>query len=188
MIRAEKITGVVLAGGRSTRMGWDKALLKLNGKPLIQHVAEALHAVFDDVIVSANRADYDFLGLPMVRDVYDNCGPLGGIHAALESARTPYIFTAPCDTPLLNSIIIETILADAGPDRIAIGSTAERLQPLVGVYPVSCRSGLDEYLASGQRKVKNFLVTTPYRPVRLDAWVERLKNINEVGQYRGLIG
>ena len=168
-------------------MGQDKALLMLNGKPFIQHVAEALHVVFAEVIVSADTAVYDFLGLPVARDVYPECGPLGGIHAALGSVKTPYIFTAPCDTPLLTPTIVETLLAGAVPDLITIASTADRLQPLVGVYPVGCHSGLDEFLARGQRKVHDFLATAPYRTVRLDTWAERLENINEVDQYRGLI-
>jgi len=187
MIGADEITGVVLAGGNSIRMGQDKALLMLNGKPLIQHVAEALQAVFVEVIVSANTADYDFLGLPVIGDVYPECGPLGGIHSVLGSLKTPYIFTAPCDTPLLTPTTVETLLAGAVPDLITIASTADRLQPLVGVYPVGCHSGLDEFLACGQRKVMDFLAAKPYHTVRLDAWAERLENINEVDQYRGLI-
>ena len=187
MIGGGEVTGVVLAGGKSIRMREDKALLMLNEKSLIQHVAEALQAVFAEVIVSANKADYDFLGLPVARDVYPECGSLGGIHAALGSAKTPYIFTAPCDTPLLIPAIVETLLAEAVSDLITIASTADRLQPLVGVYPMGCRSDLDEFLACGQRRVKDFLAASPYRAVRLDAWAERLENINEVDQYRELV-
>ena len=185
MIEAKCVTGVVLAGGKSTRMGQDKALLMLNGKSFILHIAEALQTLFEEVIVSANTRDYDFLGLPVVKDVYKICGPLGGIHAALGSVKTPYIFIAPCDTPLLVPAMVEMLLTEAKPDVITLASTVDRLQPLVGVYPVSCHSGLDEFLASGQRKVKDFLAAIPYRPVGLDAWAERLLNINEVGQYRG---
>lgn len=187
MIRADEITGVVLAGGKSTRMGQDKALLMLNGKPFIQHIAEALRTVFEEVIVSANTTEHDFLGLSVVKDVYENCGPLGGIHAALGSVKTPYVFTVPCDTPLLVPAMVETLLAEAMPDLITIASTADRFQPLVGVYPKGCRSAMSDFLVSGQRKVKDFLDTATYRTVRLEAWAERLQNINEAGQYRGLM-
>jgi molybdenum cofactor guanylyltransferase len=187
MIRADEITGVVLAGGKSTRMGQDKALLMLNGKHFIRHVAEVLQAVFPEVIVSSNTAVYDFLALPVARDVYPECGPLGGIHAALGSVKTPYIFTAPCDTPLLIPAIVERLLAEAMPDLITIASTADRFQPLVGVYPKGCRSAMSDFLVSGERKVKDFLDTATYRTVRLEAWAERLQNINEVDQYRGLM-
>jgi molybdenum cofactor guanylyltransferase len=187
MVGADEVTGVVLAGGKSKRMGQDKALLMLNGKPLIQHVAQALQAVFAEVIVSANSTVYNFLDLPVARDVYPDYGPLGGIHAALGSVKTPYIFVAPCDTPLLVPAIVEKLLAGAAPDLITIASTADRLQPSVGVYPVGCHSDLDELLASGQRKVKDFFATVAYCTVCHDAWGEKLKNINEAGQYRELM-
>ncbi len=186
MIPAYEITGVVLAGGKSTRMGTDKALLALNGKPFIQHVAEAFQGVFTDVVISANTTEYEFLGLPVIGDVYPDCGPLGGIHAALGLVRTPHIFTAPCDVPFLNSTTFETLLQEAEPGVIAVASAGVQLQPLVGVYPADCRSALETFLMSGGRKVSDFLATVGYRTVSRDAWADTLGNINEVGQYREL--
>lgn len=187
MIPAHEITGVILAGGKSRRMGTDKALLALNGKPFIQHVAEAFQSVFTDVVISANTTEYEFLGLPVIGDVYTNCGPLGGIHAALGLVRTPHIFTAPCDVPFLHSTTFETLLQEAEPGVIAVASAGGQLHPLVGVYPAGCRSALETFLVAGGRRVSDFLATMGFRTVRRDGWAETLGNINEVGQYRGLM-
>ena len=81
------ITGVLLAGGKSSRMATVKALLKLNGRPLVAHVASTLQAVFDRVILVANDAPaYEFLGLETFGDLYQDCGPLGGLQSALVHA------------------------------------------------------------------------------------------------------
>lgn len=187
MIPAGEVTGVVLAGGMSTRMGRDKALLMLEGKPFIQHITEALQAVFPEVLISANTSAYDFPGLPIVHDIHLNCGPLGGIHAALAGAKTKHIFVAPCDTPRLLPAIIVTLLAGAEPHMVTVASTTDRLQPLVGIYPVECRAALDEFLASGQRKVGDFLKSVPHHIVRIDDQQNALENINNLDGYERLL-
>lgn len=187
MIRVEEIAGVVLAGGNSTRMGQDKALLMMNGSPFIQRITQTLLALFDEVIISANTADYSFLGLPVVRDIYENCGPLGGVHAALGSVKTPYCFTTPCDTPRLNPGLVKTLLAEAQSGVITLASTVDRLQPLVGLYPVTCRQELEEFLDSGRKTVRDFIVSMPHHYVQLDYWAEDLENINDLSQLQRLI-
>jgi molybdenum cofactor guanylyltransferase len=187
MIPAGEVTGVVLAGGMSTRMGRDKALLMLEGKPFIQHVAEALQEVFPEVLISANTSAYDFLGLPIVNDLHRDCGPLGGMHAALAAVKSPYIFVAPCDIPRLHPAIIATLLSGGKWHMVAIASTVDGLQPMVGIYPAACHGALDAFLASGQRRVRDFLKSVPCFHVRVECRDSRLDNINSVDLYRRLL-
>lgn len=168
-------------------MGRDKALLMLEGKPFIQHVAEAMQAVFPEVLISANTPAYDFLNLPIVNDIHLNCGPLGGIHAAMGMAGNAHIFLSPCDMPVLPPAAIQAILGEAMPGYITTACASGRHQPLIGVYPVECRDILGEFLASGERKVADFLSVVQHHIVRLDSIGLRLENINDEGEYRELL-
>lgn len=187
MIDVDSVAGVILAGGKSTRMGRDKALLQLNGKLFIQHITEELQSLFSEVVISANTSEYDFLRLPLVRDMYENCGPLGGIHAALGWVRKPHIMIVPCDAPFLTSSVFSTILEEAEPGAISVASALDQLQPLVGVYPKECLSSLEIFISSGGRKVMDFLAAAAHRVIEHPAWEGKLQNINDMRHYRSLL-
>lgn len=188
MNNREHITGVVLAGGKSTRMGQDKALLTLNGKPFIKHVASALQAVFAEVIVSANSTDYEFLGLPVVKDVYENCGPLGGIHAALTAAKTESVFIASCDMPLLTPAVIRFIIEKPFNGDVLVASTRDYVQPLCGLYARSCLPTLESHLKGRTLSVSGFLCSLRSSCVDVDEHRSALVNINSEDDYSHLLG
>src|ERR1051325_8095541 len=98
-----RVTGVIQAGGKSTRMGGEpKALLELGGRRIIERVLDALRPVVEDVLIVTNTpALYGFLGVPMVPDVYPDHGSLGGIFSGLSAAAGGAGFTAGCDMPFL---------------------------------------------------------------------------------------
>ena len=101
------ITGVILAGGKSSRFGSNKALAIVDGKPLIQHVADLISSLFAECLLVTNTpAEYEFLSLPMTHDRYRDSGPLAGIHAALLKIRTPRAFVVACDMPNLSQELI----------------------------------------------------------------------------------
>jgi len=129
------ITGVILAGGKSSRMGTNKALLKINGRTLIEQIAEFLKSLFPKVIVITNSPEeYMFIKIPIFQDVYKQRGPMGGIHSALVNSETENIFVVPCDAPFINKEIIEKILSTSSNHKIKICHAAGFLQPLTGVY------------------------------------------------------
>ena len=129
------IVGVVLAGGASSRMGVDKAILPLGGAPIITYAARALSDVFADVIVSSGgEKRYSFLGLKEITDVFKNSGPLGGIHAALLHARDRSVFVIACDLPSVNRGLIEYVLGSGEATRTKVASAEGRVQPLFGLY------------------------------------------------------
>jgi molybdenum cofactor guanylyltransferase len=101
-----EIGGYVLAGGRSTRMGRDKALLDLAGKPLVQHAVLKLRRLTDDVSILSGRPELAAFA-PLVPDLRENRGPLGGIEAALAHTRHDWIFVLPVDMPFLPTFVLE---------------------------------------------------------------------------------
>lgn len=152
-----EIVGVVLAGGQSKRMGVKKALLPINNLPMIQIVAGVLQDVFDRVIVVADsESDFQFLGLPVFPDRWKNSGPLGGIHAAFSHLEAEALFVSACDTPFITQALIEYLLRQKS-YPVCVASLHGRVHPLPGLYRKEILPELERSLASGERKLVEFL-------------------------------
>ena len=132
----DDITGVILAGGRSRRFGSNKALAMVDGKPLIQRVADLMAGLFAECLLVTNTpAEYTFLTLPMTPDRYRESGPLAGIHAALLQISTPLAFVVACDMPNLSAPLIRYICNINEPQYDVIIPWPEKGQePLFGIY------------------------------------------------------
>jgi molybdopterin-guanine dinucleotide biosynthesis protein A len=154
-----RITSVIQAGGRSTRMGGrPKALIELGGRRIIERVLAALTAVVDDVLLVTNTPDlYAFLGLPMVADVYPDCGSLGGIYSGLKAASGGAAFTVACDMPFLHPDIVRLVVERAGQGDVVIPRVGHQLEPLHAVYAKACLPHIEERLLAGQLKIVEFL-------------------------------
>lgn len=158
-----KITGVVLAGGRARRMGGsDKGLLNFKGRPLVSYALDALKSVAGTIFINANRNRevYVAFGYPVIADqtgAFD--GPLAGLLSAMRWARTPYVLTVPCDSPLIEGILLERLVQTlrAEDAEICAAYDGERLHPVFLIAECRLASSLEAYLASGQRKVDLWL-------------------------------
>ena len=132
-------TGYVLAGGQSTRMGRDKALLEIDGQPLIQSAVSLLKALTERVVILGPAEKYGFLGLPVLPDMVPSRGPLSAIYTGLERSGTVVNLFLACDMPLMEEMLLKLLverapLADAVLMRLDDGS----LEPLCAVYNRSC--------------------------------------------------
>jgi len=152
------ITGAILAGGKSSRMGRDKALLKLDGRPFVEHVASTLREVFDRVILVANDPSaYRFLGLETIGDIYQDCGPLGGIHSALVHAGSADIFVSACDTPFVTRELVRYIVGFDLNAPARIPSFKQQLHPLCGIYTQGCLAPIVKRLEVRRLRVVDFV-------------------------------
>lgn len=155
----EAITGVILAGGLGRRMGGvDKGMQLLAGRSLVSHVAERLAPQVDCLLINANRsqAQYAALGYRVLVDqIPDFAGPLAGLHAALSAAETPWVATAPCDSPYLPLDLVSRLAAGLGSSGadLAVASVAGRLHPVFCLCRISLRDPLAAYLRQGGRRV-----------------------------------
>ena len=154
-----RITSVIQAGGRSTRMGGrPKALMELGGRRIIERVLAALTPVVDDVMLVTNTPElYAFLGLPMVADVYADHGSLGGIYSGLKAASGDAAFTVACDMPFLHPDIVRLVVERAGQGDVVIPRVGHQLEPLHAVYAKACLPYLEERLLARQLKIVEFL-------------------------------
>jgi molybdopterin-guanine dinucleotide biosynthesis protein A len=154
MYKRRTITGAIVAGGKSSRMGRDKALLDLNGKPFIQHVAEALLEVFQTVILVADHGErYRFLNLPIYKDIFKQSGPLAGIHSALSHTKARAVFIASCDVPFLTPAIIRYVIRPEVRNDVTLLAGGNSLQPLCGLYTRNCLPTIENHLRRGQYSV-----------------------------------
>ena len=152
------VSGVILAGGKSRRMGGSpKALLPFGGRPLIQHIAETLVSILPDCLVVTNSPEvYGFLGLPMVGDVYPEGGSLGGIYSGLRAVSGDAAFCAACDMPFLSSGLIRYLAGRAGEADVVIPEAAGELQTLHAVYAGTCLGPMERRLSVGRLKITGF--------------------------------
>lgn len=182
--RYSEITGVILAGGKSSRMGTEKAYLQILGRPFIQILADLFQQLFHHVVISSDvSGKFQEFGIPVISDTYHNCGPLGGIHSSLDHSPTSHIFVLSCDTPLLSRNAIHYLISSAEENKITIGWECRNTHPLVGIYPRSILRSIERYLLGGERKVTELLNNLPHHSVDLSSWHAELVNINDPVQY-----
>ncbi|HEY3187064.1 MAG TPA: molybdenum cofactor guanylyltransferase [Solirubrobacteraceae bacterium] len=153
-----RVTGVIQAGGKSTRMGGaPKALLELGGRRIIERVAAVVSAVVDDVLVVTNTPElYAFLGLPTVADVFPDHGSLGGIYSGLAAARGDAAFTVACDMPFLQADVARLVIGRAAEGDVVIPRVDDQLQTLHAVYGKRCLGPMEERLRAGRLKIVGF--------------------------------
>jgi molybdopterin-guanine dinucleotide biosynthesis protein A len=152
------VTGIIQAGGGSTRMGGQpKALMELGGRRIIERVLAALRPVVDEVLIVTNTPElYAFLELPMVADVYPDHGSLGGIYSGLRAAAGQAAFTVACDMPFLRPEIVELVVSRAGEGDVVIPRAGDQLETMHAVYGKTCLPHIEERLIAGQLKITGF--------------------------------
>jgi molybdopterin-guanine dinucleotide biosynthesis protein A len=144
-------SAIILAGGKSSRMGTPKALLPFDGEPLIVHVAGMLQQMFDDVvIVAAPEQELPSLAVTLVRDEVAHQGPVGGICYGLRAARGEIAFVTSCDSAFLNGRLIEHLLEQIDACDVVVPHWQDRFQPLHAVYRRSVLPLLEQQLARGE--------------------------------------
>lgn len=158
MINRKDITGVVLAGGRASRMGGkDKGLVELAGRPLIEHVLERLRPQVGELLINANRniVTYSAYARVVSDSISDFAGPLAGMLTAMEHANTAYILTVPCDGPYLPDDLAARLseALQAKQASVAVVHDGQRLQPVYALLDCGLQDSLRQYLLNGDRKI-----------------------------------
>lgn len=175
-----KLTGVVLAGGKSIRMGSEKGLILFKGKAMIQYSIELLEKITDTILISSSLPEYSAFKQALVPDTVPNIGPIGGIHACLSRMNTKFAFFIPCDMPMA-SIKMANRLINASPgfDIAVPRSLNQEVHPLFGVYSKDLLPLIQLQINAGDYKLKNLLnkAKTYYLDYSLDE-ENYLNNIN----------
>ena len=148
------VTAFVLAGGKSTRMGRDKAFLELDGRTLLELAVARARSLTENVRIVGSPAKFAAFG-PAVEDIFSERGPLGAIHAALTTSATEWNFVLAVDMPFVQSAFLRWLVNRAQGNRavVTVPSVGGRLHPLCGVYRKSFAMTAEESLQAGQNKI-----------------------------------
>jgi len=188
------VTGVVLAGGRSTRIGQNKAFLLLEGRPLIAHVLDRLAEVCQEVLVVAQEVSaYAGLGVRLVKDVFTGVGVLAGLHAGLQAAQHELILAVGCDMPFLQPAVLRAFVAWAdGYDVVAL-QRQERIETLHAVYRRTCLGPMEAAIRAGHSRIISFFPSVRVRYIdpdqlkSLDPEGRSFININTLQEWNALV-
>ena len=151
------LTAFVLAGGKSRRMGQDKALLQYQGHYLVEYPIRVLRQITQDVRIVGDSAKYSFLGLPVVPDSVESKGPLSGIYSALKISPSDYNLFLACDMPLMRAEFFSLLLARIhGNDAIVMRFEDGTMEPLCSIYRSSCLAEIEVYFSSKKFKISDF--------------------------------
>lgn len=148
----------IQAGGQSRRMGRDKALIPLAGKPLIEHVIDRVHALGDELLITTNRkTDFAYLGVRTVADPVPAAGALTGIHTALHAARGNWVLVLACDMPLLSRPLLEHLISLKAEADVVIPHWAGRFEPLHAIYAKQpCLRAIRSAIDAGHKRIFSF--------------------------------
>jgi molybdopterin-guanine dinucleotide biosynthesis protein A len=186
----ESVTGLVLAGGMARRMGGeDKGLVELAGRPMVEHVLDALRPQVGPILVSANRnrERYAAYGYPVIADELDGCqGPLAGVLSALRHLATEFLVTVPCDAPLVAPDLVGRLhgACIAHGTDVAVASDGQRLQPVFLLLRTSVAPALEAYLAAGNRKVEAWLERSRVATADCSDVRDTFVNVNDAEERR----
>jgi molybdenum cofactor guanylyltransferase len=163
------ISIAIQAGGRSQRMGQDKALVPLGGIPLIEHILERVDGLADEILITTNHPhSLEYLGLRMVADPIPGAGALDGLHTALSSANGDFILVLACDMPFVQRRLIEAMLELTAFGDVIIPMIESFYEPLHAVYSKNCLPAVGKALANGEKRMISFFPEVSVHPIDRD--------------------
>ncbi len=184
------MTAIILAGGKSSRMGRNKALLKIEGKSFIERQIDLLREIFEDIIISANTpSDYAFLHLPVIKDVFPEKGPLGGIYTGLMESKSPHTFFLACDMPFVELPLIRHLKGLLRGVDVVVPKSGRGLEPLHAFYSKKCIGPIKRELDRNNLRIISFFSEVTVKIVELDnltsspEFKESITNLNTKEDY-----
>lgn len=186
------VTGLILAGGRGTRMGdVDKGLQVFRGEPMVAHVIARLAPQVDTILINANRNpnEYAAFGHIVLPDAIDGfAGPLAGLHVGMTHARTEWIVTVPCDSPFLARDLVARLMSAASKANadLAFAQTFAQPHPVFCLARTALEPSLRAFLETGQRKIDKWFDKVRATAVSFDDQDAAFANINTVAELQAL--
>jgi len=191
--RIRNISAAILAGGKSRRMGRNKALLPFRGGPLVALVYETLQPLFEDIfLVTNDPGPFDFVPCPKIPDRVPGKGPISGVDAALRHSRNPYVLVVGCDAPFLSPSLLELLAGKTQDAELVIPCGPHGPEPLCAVYGKECLPLIEESLRKGDFSLMALIGRLRTREIPaeevagVDPGFRSFMNINTPGDFRML--
>lgn len=182
-----KIGCVILAGGKSSRMGQDKALLEIDGKSFIKQLTETLNFFEEKYIARGNNSNILDVTWPMIQDIYPEHGPIGGIHAALTKCDSDAVLFVSCDMPLIKKALIQQLCEamTSEYDAVVVKEKNGRIHPLCAIYKKSVVNLFEQQILSNNNRLMLALGKMKVKYITVDE-AQQLSNINTPNDYLAL--
>lgn len=186
-----KLSTGILAGGKSTRMGQNKALLQFNNRRFIDRIAEELNGFSETIISAATKGDYEDLGLPVVYDEHQEIGPMEGIYQILKSASEEYVFICGADMPFIKKELVSYMAEFLSSDYDCFClMDDDHVHPLCAIYSKRALPVIEELIVQGQYRLVNILnrMRTKYIKLEYTCFDKKVvKNINTKDEYKRMV-
>lgn len=173
MISKKNTTGIILAGGKSSRMGTDKGFLMLENKPFVKYCIDALTPLVSETIIVSDNNEYDIFKLKRIEDIIKNAGPLAGITSGIIASKTKYNLILSCDIPLINSEILQKLInnTDTVNDIIQIKSNGKNM-PLIAIYKSRVVNIFNKHLKNNQYCLQTAIKSCKSKQIVLEKELE----------------
>jgi len=182
------ITGIILAGGKSSRMGEDKGFLKLNGTTFMSYIIAALKPIVGEIIIVSNNSDYDVFNLKRVADIMEDSGPLAGLYSGLLRSETENNIVLSCDVPLISASVLKKLMEGFSPEVEVIQCESQgKTMPLVAMYKKQCMHPILKLLQTNERRLRFAIDQLEVKTIKLDLELGKtVRNINTVRELKEL--
>jgi len=167
MISKNQITGIILAGGESSRMGQNKALVLWKGRSLLDWVKLAISPICSQVLISSNAAPELFYDSKLIADRYNNIGPIAGIESGLFHADTPHCLIVSCDTPMLSTSMFKYLIDHHEDFDISLAAHDGINEPMIGVYNKSVHTLIRQSIENKNYKPPAIIRQTKWQEVNI---------------------
>lgn len=172
-----EFNGFVLAGGKSKRMGADKAFLTYKEKPMLEHMIDFLRPHCREVIISGNKPEFLAFNIPVIPDRFENCGPLGGLFSALNYSATEWNLITGVDTPMLENDLIHLMISETNMAQCIIPVHHGGVEPLVAFYHRNCLPVIEEAIFAGEFKLNSLLKKLDTRYVDCNSLIVKFPDL-----------
>lgn len=188
MIDKKNITGIILAGGKSSRMGLDKGLLNLNGSTFMSHIIDAIKPLVNHIIIVSNNPEYDAFGYKRINDLIKDSGPLAGLYSGLYHSNTENNLVLSCDVPLIKTFVLEQLINFDNEEFDVVQLQSQgKTMPLIALYKKHCLHKCLELLDNDERRLRVAITQLNTKTISNDSeWNQYVKNINTTSQFNKL--
>jgi molybdopterin-guanine dinucleotide biosynthesis protein A len=176
MNNRKDITAIILAGGKSSRMGTDKGVVDLHGRAMVSHVIAAVNSFTDRIIIIANNNNYTQFGYPVFTDLIKDKGPMGGIVTGLHYSDTEFNLLLSCDIPFVSAGLLQKLADYTRSTAIVIAETENGLEPLCGRYHKNCAAEFRSSINAEILSVRKAISALNFETIKTDS--TDLVNIN----------
>lgn len=187
------VTGIILSGGKSSRLGEEKGLAAFNGKPLVSYAIEILKPLCGKLVISANNQmqEYEKFGYEIVQDEFEGIGPMGGILACLKKSESRFNIVLSCDTPFVSTALFDYLLKEAEHYQIVVPKHDGFIEPLCAVYATNVLWELQHSVESGNFKMHDFFKKADLKAIDISTDLpffseDLFVNINTPKELKGL--